>query len=237
MTLVSVLLPFWRRQEVLTKNLQRYKELYPDFPLEIIVIDDGSPEPAVIEGEFPWPVHLIRLPAKTTPKDSVVPLNIGAQFARGEYLLLTGPEIIHRAPLLDELVKTARKNDLAHVSPAVWGGWWYCHSTDMPPDAVVKRAPTPKGAALHFCAMLKRKMFWSVGGFDQNYRDGAGYSDNDFLWKLSGIGAKFTIHDDLVADHIPCPRCEWPKGAFQRNKAIFERKWQWPVTYSAAVGS
>ncbi len=71
-------------------------------------------------------------------------------------------------------------------------------------------------------------------------------ADDDFFEVLSGCWASAeriaipqwdTIHDDLVADHIPCPRCEWPKGAFQRNKAIFERKWQWPVTYSAAVGS
>lgn len=225
--LVSVVMPFWRRQHVLTMNLRRYAELYPDFPLEIVVVDDGSPEPAVIDGAFPWPVHLIRLPAKTEPKDSVVPLNVGAQFARGEYLVLTGPEIIHRAPLLDGLVETARSGpNLAHVSPAVWGGsWWYCHSTDMPPDAKVGRAPSPKGAALHFCALLRRDVFWAVRGFDHDYRDGAGYSDNDFLWKLHDIGVTFTIRDDLIADHVECPRCNWPPGAFARNRALFERKW------------
>lgn len=225
---VSVVMPFWRRQDVLTRNLQRYRELYPAFPLEILVVDDGSPEPAAIGGDFPWPVHLIRLPAKTEPKDSVLPLNVGAQAARGKYLLLTGPEIIHRAPMLEGLVETERGvGSLAHVSPAVWGGsWWYCHSTDMPADAKVGRAPSPSGAALHFCALLRRDVFWAVRGFDEAYRDGAGYSDNDFLWKLHDIGVRFAIRDDLVADHVECPRCKWPGGAFARNRAIFEKKWR-----------
>lgn len=225
---VSVVMPFWRRQDVLARNLRRYKELYSDFPIEIIVVDDGSPEPAVVEGEFPWPVDIIRLPAKTKPKDSVLPLNVGALAAKGEYLVLTGPEIVHRAPVLEGMLTTARAmGPLSHVSPAVWGGtWWYCHSKDMPPDAKVGRAPSPKGAALHFCALLRRDVFWAVKGFDQEYRDGAGYSDNDFLWKLHDIGVKFAIRDDLVTDHVECPRCNWPPGAFQRNREIFERKWR-----------
>lgn len=226
MVTVSVIMPFWQRQAVLTRNLQRYKELYPDFPLEIIVIDDGSPAPAVIEGEYPWPVHLIRLPAKTIPMDGVVPLNVGALFARGEYLLLTGPEIIHRAPLLEAMVAAHGNGPLSYVSAAVWGGsWWYCHSTDMPEDAKIGRAPSPKGAALHFCAMLRREVFWAVDGFDHDYRDGAGFSDNDFLWKLHDIGVTFAIRDDLVTDHVDCPRCNWPPGGFKRNKTIFNRKW------------
>lgn len=225
---VSVVMPYWQRQGALTQNLRRYRELYPDFPLEIIVVDDGSPEPAEIEGGFPWPVHLIRLPAKTEPKDSVTPLNIGAQFARGEYLLLTGPEIIHRAPLIGGLVDEIRGADrLSHVSPSVWGGsWWYCHPTLMPDDAKVGRAPSPKGAALHFCALLSRSLFWAVDGFDERYRDGAGYSDNDFLWKLHDIGVSFSIRDDLIADHVDCPRCNWPAGALGRNQDIFDRKWR-----------
>lgn len=224
---VSVIMPYWRRQAALDRNLRQYRELYPDFPLEIIVVDDGSPDPAVIDGEFPWPVNLIRLPAKSDPKDPVVPLNVGAQFARGEYLLITGPEIVHRAPLLDGLLETARSKALAYVSPSVWGGsWWYCHPTDMPKDDAVGRAASPKMAALHFCALLRRDVFWAVDGFDQAYRDGAGYSDNDFLWKLNDIGVSFSIRDDLIADHEKCERCNWPAGAFDRNRTIFERKWR-----------
>lgn len=226
-TVVSVVMPFWQRQDVLTRNLRRYRELYADYPLEIVVVDDGSPDPARIEDSFPWPVHLIRLPAKAGPMDSVVPLNIGAQFACGEFLLLTGPEIIHRTALIPGLVEMAGGKALAHVSPAVWGGsWWYCHSTDMPDDRKVGRAPSPPGAALHFCALLKRDLFWAVGGFDQQYREGAGYSDNDFLWKLADIGVSFSIRDALIADHVECPRCKWPQDGFARNKAIFERKWR-----------
>lgn len=73
--------------------------------------------------------------------------------------------------------------------------------------------------------MLHREFFDQVGGFDEQYRDGQGYEDNDFLWALHKHGARFAICDDLVTDHLPCPRSQWPAGGAARNKAIFERKW------------
>jgi GT2 family glycosyltransferase len=104
-------------------------------------------------------------------------------------------------------------------------GMWFCHSTDELPDEQCGRAKRPAGAGFHFCSMMHRSLFYEVGGFSEEYRDGQGYEDNDFLWKLHAVGAKFRIADELVTDHHRCPRTEWPKGGAERNRAIFEAKW------------
>jgi len=213
---------------VLSRNLAIYRDLYPLEPLEIIIVDDGSPEdPEILIEDDHWPVRVITLPPKVHALNPCVPLNLGVARATGEIIVLTGPEVIHRGPILagmrDRLEQLGPKG---YVGAACWGGtWWYCHSTLMPEPTSVGRTKMPAGAALHFCAMLYRDFFDQVGGFDEQYRDGQGYEDNDFLWSLHKHGARFAICDELMTDHLPCPRSQWPAGGAARNKAIFERKW------------
>lgn len=104
-------------------------------------------------------------------------------------------------------------------------GVWYCHSHLSPPGQKLGRAKIPEGAGFHFCAMMTRELYETVGGFSEEYRDGQGFEDNDFLWKLREAGATFKILDDCVTDHVECQRCKWPEGGHARNKQIFEAKW------------
>lgn len=226
--MISVVMPYWQRQQVLLQNLSNYRLLYPDEDLEIVIVNDGSPEWPKIGDDYPWPVRLIELPPKTHALNPCFPLNRGVAEARGEVILLTCPEVIHRAPILKGMrEKLESLGPKGYVSAACFGGtWWYSHSTLMPPPEVVGRMPMPEGAALHFCSMLYRGFFDQVGGFDEQYRAGAGYEDSDFLWSLHKHGAKFAICDDLITDHLSCPRCEWPAGGAERNLAIFESKWK-----------
>ncbi len=212
---------------MLSRNLARYRDLYPLEPLEIIIVDDGSPEPPEIGDGFPWPVRLVTLPPKPHALNPCVPLNRAVARSKGEIIVLTGPEVIHRARILAVMRdKLGQLGPKGYVGAACWGGqWWYCHSTLMPAPETVGRTKMPEGAALHFCSMLYREFFDDVGGFDEQYRDGQGYEDNDFLWSLHKYGARFAICDDLITDHLPCPRSQWPAGGAERNKAIFEHKW------------
>jgi glycosyltransferase involved in cell wall biosynthesis len=225
--MVSVVMPYWQRQEVLSRNLATYRSLYPRSDLEIIVVDDGSPERATIDGEYPWPVKIVRLAEKDYALNPCVAFNAGFDVARGEFILLTNPEVIHRGAILEEMREEIEAFPETYVAASCWGiqnGWWYCHPTDMPPPDSVGRAPYPPNAGLHFCAMLHRILYLRAGGFDEAYRDGQGYEDNDFLWRLDRAGAEFVIRPDLITDHHPCPRTKWTGGT-ARNKEIFERKW------------
>lgn len=225
--LISVVMPYWRRQRALLVNVENYSRLYDDEDVEMIVVDDGSPEPAVVPAGLPIMVTVLRLPKKFAALNPCVPINKGVAVSRGEFVVLTNPEVIHRDSILDEMrLRLVDMGPKGYIAAACRGRkWWYCHSTLMPEPSSVGRAPCPEGAGLHFCAMLHRSLFDEIGGFTEAYREGQGYEDSDFLWKLDRAGAKFAICDDFVTDHVECPGSSWPDGGAARNKAIFNAAW------------
>lgn len=227
--MISVVMPYWQRQAILELNLAAYCNLYQGIDIEIVIVDDGSPEPAVANGAYPWPVQIVRLPRKDVALNPSVALNAGVAAAAGDVIVLTNPEVVHRAPILVEMVQEIERiGPCGYVAAACWSihwKYWYCHSTECPPPAEIGRARMPDGAGLHFCSMLYRPFFDKVGGFDEEYRDGKGYEDSDLLWRLHAAGASFRIRDDLVTDHHDCPRTKWPAGGADRNRAIFEARW------------
>jgi glycosyltransferase involved in cell wall biosynthesis len=216
--MISVVMPYWRRQSILKKNLNRYADFYDN--IEVIVVDDGSPEPAQSDHKF---VRIIRLPAKDHALNPCVCFNRGVAEARGDTIVLTNPEVLHREPILQRMKARLDGLGRAYVAAACWGGsWWYCHSTSEPPDMKVGRARRPEGAGFHFCSMLPRSLYEEVGGFSEEYRNGQGYEDNDFLWRLWMAKTQFEIMDDCVTEHIACLPSKWHGGS---NKELFERKW------------
>src|SRR5678816_3794186 len=104
--MISVVMPYWQRKEALSNTLQQYKKFYSDLnALEIVVVDDGSPEPAILEDNYPWPVSIIRMPRKESALNPSVPFNVGVQAASGDIIAITNPEVVHQAPFLREMVR------------------------------------------------------------------------------------------------------------------------------------
>jgi glycosyltransferase involved in cell wall biosynthesis len=222
-------MPFWRRSTVLAENLDRYRELYPAADLEVIVVDDGSPTPAKATGEFPWPIRIIRLPAKQIALNPCVPINEGVRASSGDFVVLTNPEVVHRSPILGQMLAYLDEfGPRAYIAAACWDPIktrWYCHSTKMPAAASLGRCKTPAGAGFHFCSMLTKSMYNEVGGFSEQYRKGQAYEDADFLWKLHKARATFHIADDLITEHRKTASCRWLPGGAARNRKIFQELW------------
>lgn len=232
--MISVLMPYWNRLEATRKALAAMAELYPALDMEIVIADDGSPESMVLDRVYPWPVKVIRLPSKTDAKNPCLPFNESAKWASGEVLVLTNPEILHEAPVFGEMLKSLNKlGENGYVLASCWcpeENKWHCHSSLRP--VVLHGIKHPKDSGLHFCAMLNRSLWNAIGGFDEAYRNGAGYDDNDLVMKLSQYGAKFLIRDDLKVIHPKTgAKTQWPDGSFQRNADIFMSKWKRPVTF------
>src|SRR5690348_5602322 len=102
--MISVVMPYWRRSESLASSLKQYKGLYFDLnALEIVIVDDGSPEPAVIDDSYPWPVSVIRLPSKPHALNPCVPINRGVEKSTGDKIVITNPEVVHRGPILRQM--------------------------------------------------------------------------------------------------------------------------------------
>jgi glycosyltransferase involved in cell wall biosynthesis len=201
---------------------------YAGLDLELIVVDDGNME-SYRAPAMPFPVRVVRLPVKSEPLNPCVPINRGVAAARGEVIALSGPDLSHVRPVLGQMRQELGNDEKKYVLAAVWyaeKGVWHCHSSYRRSDNGDVGSMLPPGADYHFMAMLHRSLWDAAGGFDEEYRDGAGYDDPDFVLRLNRAGAKFRIRDDLVVEHVrQGAHTAWPKAGYVRNREIFMRKW------------
>ena len=217
--MLSLILPYFQRQEAADTALALIERHYQDMQLEVVVVDDGSEPPFRHTGFNPdcQPVlRVVRLPAKRDCKATCVPFNRGVSAASHDILALSSVEILHKKPVLQAMLQELlQKDKRTYVSAAVWcaeQNRWHSHSS--------------LGEPLNFMTMLHRDLWEKAGGMDEDYREGVAFDDNDFLNRLKRAGAKFVQRDDLVVEH---PR----KGAkakylaeqHERNRKLYAAKW------------
>ena len=221
--MISVVMPYWCRQQATDRALDSLEQYGNN--IEVVVVDDGSPEPFCITKTRPFEIRVIRMRSKGHAKNPCVPLNVGVRAALHDVIVLTNPEIIHtESVLLMMESELKRLGGFGYVlAAAKSGNDWHCHSMLTHPDL-------PKGTGHHFCAMLNRTLWDACGGFDEAYRDGQAWEDTDFVLRLVRAGAKFSILDDAVVLH---PKdgatTEWPAGGWQKNRDLFLLKWKTPA--------
>ena len=229
--MISLVWPYWQRQAVADQSCALLSEHYGGLDFELIVVDDGNSVPYQ-PPVTPFSLRVVRLPMKLRPLNPCVPINRGVAEARGDYIAISGPEMMHTKPILaqmrDEIGEDARK----YVMAAVWfpeRKTWHCHSSRKRGDAGDVGSMLPAGADYHFMSMMRRELWDAAGGFDEDYREGAGYDDPDFVLRLHRAGAKFLIRDDLVVEHVrKGAHAGWKPEMFARNRALFFSKWGRP---------
>jgi len=231
--MLSVVMPFWERQEALERSLALMTKHYANVMMEVIIVDDGSPMPCILrERIYPWPVRIIRLEYKREARNPCVPINIGVQAAHGDVILLTNPEILHNKPVIGAMLEELQQlGPKGYVLAAAWcpeQRTWHCHSTISGdrPDLDLK---LPRDSGFHFCAMFSRMLWVEAGGFDPDYRDGQAFEDADWVQRVARAGGIFKIRDDLVVEHIKeGAQTIWPAGGHERNWWIYRQKWPGP---------
>jgi glycosyltransferase involved in cell wall biosynthesis len=192
---------------------------------EVIVVDDGSsPEHRLEEyiKEFPF-LKIIRIePENKNYVNPCIPFNIGINAALGDIIMLQNPECYHTGDILTHAYKfvndgnyisystyaitentykvmleqikagTITTNYLKLLPQRPTGGvdldGWYNHSIYRP-------------MCYHFCSAISRNNMVKLNGFDERYRDGIGYDDNEFLERIKRLGLNIMIEDDLSVIH------------------------------------
>jgi len=211
-------MPYYMRQEALDRSLESLRRLNWAYELEIVIADDGSPVPVRAPGCI-----VESLPVKHHALNPCVPMNRAVARSTGDVIVLTGPEIEHRTPVLGPMIMTLGPDDYVIAACQDVSGRMLCGSAIRGGED--GRGAMPAGSGFHFCAMLQRQLFERAGGFDEDYRDGQAFDDNDWLFRLERAGARFHMRDDLVVWHHQVP-CAWPVGGHERNRRLFEAKWE-----------
>lgn len=220
--MISLILPYWDRQEAADKAFALLDKHYQGVSLEVVVVDDGNPVP------FKLPpttlrTKILRLPKKDGPTSCIRAWNRGVEVSSGDVIVLSCIEVLHETPVLEEMVEELRKQgENGYVLAAAWcpeEGAWHCHSSKHPPQ-------NSPGTGASFCAAMHKSLFYKAGGFDEDYMAGVGYEDCDFINRLIVAGAKFVKRDDLVVVHPKSgATIRWPDGWFKRNFDLYLSKW------------
>ena len=218
--MISICMPHYNRWDRLQDTLDSYNDLYKGFDMEVCICDDGSDELKELKCDFP--LFMVALP-QSPPLNPCVPTNMAVRMAHGDRIILTCPEVIHVKPVIYSMLET-QTDPFDYVSVTV---------TDSkrklltgPNHGRRARAPYPEGSELPFCALMSKVLYWTAGGYDEDYRNGRGFDDNDFLWRLERAGANFKTAPGVV-HHVHEPI----KWKLPSNEKLFREKW--PDLYSS----
>lgn len=219
--MISVCMAAWKRQEAITRLISNLVQQYGELlPLELCICDDGSIPPMVPPtSRSVIPTTVTYLPQKAFARNPCVPINQAVAASRGEIIVLTNPEVEHPTPVLVEMLQCLHHSNDYVIAPCrdTRGPWVAGPETKY---GTRGRGPIPPGGHYHFLVMFYRALWEKAGGFDEAYRDGQGWDDNDWLWRVYAAGGRFhTVRGHAI--HTP----SYTKWAMVQNRTLFFKKW------------
>jgi hypothetical protein len=145
--------------------------------VSVIVVDDGSPEPATLPADAPLPMRLFRIGVDVR-WNWLAARNIGMHHAADGWCLLT---------------------DMDHVVPAeTMRAVVYGRHDPSVIYAFSRQEHTGAAAAPHSASFLMtREMFWRVGGYDEALSGHYG-TDGDWRRRCAAVAPMHVLSDVLI---------------------------------------
>lgn len=223
--MISLILPYWDRQAAADAAIKALDRCYCGTDLEVVIVDDGNRVPFVSPA-CSLRVRVVNMPIKDEPKSPASCWNAGVAEASGDLIALSCIEVLHINPVLQDMAEElGRTGPMGYVLAAAWCPEmkeWHCHSRHHSEGAPAM----PDGFGRAFLGMLHKSLYLKAGGWDEEYRDGAGWEDLDFAKRLQRAGAQPVIRDDLVVIHPKTgAKIRWGAAKFARNQAIYQQRW------------
>ncbi|MDQ7803981.1 glycosyltransferase [Amycolatopsis sp. A133] len=211
--IVSVVIPVygnWRFTRGCLDSIQRH---LPSTPFEVIVVDDASPDDSAGRVAGCAGVRLVRAPKNL---GFVGACNLGAEHARGDFVMFLNNDTEVRPGWLDELVAVVETRPdvglvgsklvypdgrLQECGGIIWAdgtGWNYgrLQSPDAPWFQALRDVDYCSGAAL----LVRRELFERIGGFDKRFAP-AYYEDTDLAFAVRAAGYRTVVQPASVVVH------------------------------------
>jgi GT2 family glycosyltransferase len=189
--LVSIVIPTYARPKRLRECLAALaRQTMPADTFEIVVVDDGSPQPVVPPEATTSPtIRIIRQP-NAGPSAA---RNRGVEEARGELIAFTDDDCLPTPTWLLSLVTAHRQCPDALVGGITFNGLTddvFATTSQMIIDLVYEHFNTDEASAYFLTSnniLCSRAAYSELGGFDTSFRR-AGAEDRDFCdrWRASG---------------------------------------------------
>lgn len=182
--------------------------------IEVIIVDDGSdPEEQLqdVLSHFDFPIkYLITPKSEKTWVNPCMAYNKGIAAATGDVIVLQNPEVCHVGDVLEHVARKLTldtylvfsvlnansfdNNDLLYATPLP------LKPTTLPllPNSDWYNNPFGHNPNLHFLSAISMSNMQKVGGFDENFKDGIDYDDDDLRDRIARIATIITIPPNEV---------------------------------------
>jgi len=250
----SIVIPVYGQLQMTLDCLRALAARPPQVPVEIIVVDDGSPDDTAaclpqVDGLH---YHL-----RARNGGFIAACNDGAALARGEYVVFLNNDTLPQPGWLDALLETfadhpgtglagaklvypdGRLQEAGGVAFADGSrcGYGRHGNPDDPPYAHVREVDDCSREAI----ALPRDLFIAIGGFDTRYAP-AYYEDTDLAFAVRAAGYKVIYQPAAVVVHREGATAGTDTGsgikAYQvRNAVIFAEKWRQALVAQPTPGT
>ena len=218
--MISVVMPYYNRRNLLIATLKSIVYYKGNWPIEIIIVDDGSDEKIDdIHDLFPQlDINLIVIGRSAKWRGPTIAYNIGFNAVKGDIILINCPECIHignvieyvyehlwpksyisfstyaGTPGMNKVFCNIDWNDHKSIINArkhISGGWWRSHPTNY--------------TLIPFCAALHTEDMERLSGYDERFEAGIGYDDYDFTDRIKNLGLDSYLIPDPYVVHLDHP--------------------------------
>lgn len=203
--MISVIITTYNSKKYIARCIESILKT-KDIDLEVIVVDDHSTDGSdkILRG-FTNMKH-ITLITHDQNKGAAVSRNDGARIARGTYLVFIDVDCIVRSDTLSQLVRPL-KSALCGMTQAVLcnpdgsietAGHFLSYG-GFPYNITTKPSHNKQILGTRTLVALKRSIFRSIGGYDENFIIYG--EDTDLSWRIWIAGYHVLVVADSVATH------------------------------------
>jgi glycosyltransferase involved in cell wall biosynthesis len=219
---LSIVIPYHNRKSLLLNVLKSFNSNYP---IEVVIVDDGSSEEHQLEdilNNYKFKILLIKLEPHTQWRGPIIAYNTGFKAATGDAIMLNSSEVVHIGDIigyvfnnlndktflnfsafmgwdgLNEKITNIKGNFETEISGMISGvkSWWGGHSST--------------GTFIPYSGAITKKNMDVLCGYDTRFLRGVGYEDYDFTERVKNLGLKLTAVDKPFCLHQWHPPTEYP---------------------------
>lgn len=236
----SILMPYCRRESLKSTLLSFVHHYSERKDFEVLIIEDIKNFEK--EEDHKFLLSMIE-PFKDTLTINIVKddlhcynpsrrFNLGYKASKGQYLIITNPEIFHEVNILkglDEEFSKAPDDYIVCSCKAVAYAkqsfdTFEEHSQGTPLQWIQHSISLNR--LFHFCSAISRSNYAKVGGFDEKYCAGIAYDDNCFVERVIINGITIRPIDALSTIHIEHNRDyqDYNKELWRSNGELFTQQ-------------
>lgn len=230
---ISIVMAYHNRREQLLRTLSSILLTKYDLnKLQIIIVDDCSNSENMLDDIVNlYPSLNIKL-IKINVNDkkwvcSCIPFNIGFNDIKYNKVIIQNPESYHNGDILSDVNRRLTDDNYLTYSCYSLSESEYCNNdynniqyTDIKPKYACSSGwynhskYNPK--YYHFLSSITTKNLFKINGFDEDYKDGIGFDDNEILHRIKLLGLGIEIVDQPFIFH------QWHESIYHYNDNMSE---------------